>query len=285
MSRAPSCVLTISREIAAPADSVWRVLTTPALMKRWMLVPARVVPDAALTQASRIEWRDADDRVYLTGSVMVCQPQRCLRIELEDRSWPRAAAPGEVVWEFTLHPGGRRTRLDYRLGDLAIDADAENWLAAYRQADEPARIAALLEGMTMGTEIACLCRSLRLRLHAAPQIGFWCHCADCRAAQGAAYVGVALYPSEAVEVVAGEVATHTIRNLPRSFCPRCGTRMFARVPGIDTTGVVATRLPEGAFKPAFHIHCAEAVAPVHDGLPHYATLPSLFGGDDRTIDW
>jgi hypothetical protein len=124
-----------------------------------------------------------------------------------------------------------------------------------------------------------------LRLRAAPQIGFWCHCADCRAAHGAAYVGVALYPSEAVEVVAGEVATYTIRNLPRSFCPRCGTRMFARVPEIDTTGVVAARLPEGTFAPAFHIHSAEALAPVHDGLPHYASSPGLFGGDDRTVDW
>jgi uncharacterized protein YndB with AHSA1/START domain len=146
MSLAQSCVLAISREIAASADAVWRALTTPALMRRWMLVPARIAPDAALTRGSRIEWCDSDDMVYLTGTVMNCQPERFLRIELQDRSWPRVAAPGEVVWEFTLIPQGRHTRLDYRLGDLGIDADAEQWLAAYRQADEPARIAAMVEG-------------------------------------------------------------------------------------------------------------------------------------------
>jgi hypothetical protein len=137
----------------------------------------------------------------------------------------------------------------------------------------------------MSGEIACLCGALRLRIDAEPMVGFWCHCADCRAAHGAAYVGVALYPSNAVELITGEVATFTIRNLPRAFCQRCGARMFARVPGTETTGVVAARLPNGAFAPAFHIHCSEALAPVCDGLPHFASSPSLFGGDDRTVDW
>jgi len=137
----------------------------------------------------------------------------------------------------------------------------------------------------MSLIVTCLCGALRLRITAPPQIGFWCHCADCRAAHGAGYVGVALYPGDAVEVIAGDVATFTIRHLPRAFCPHCGTRMFARVPGTDTTGVVAARLPEGAFAPAFHIHCAEALAPVRDGLPHFATSPRLFGGDDRKVDW
>lgn len=133
--------------------------------------------------------------------------------------------------------------------------------------------------------VRCLCGSLRLRVSAGPLAGFYCHCADCRAAHGAAYVGVALYPSAAVEVVAGEVATFTLRSLPRAFCPRCGARVFARVPNSDLTGIVAERLREGAFRPGFHIHCREAVAPVRDALPHYEALPPDFGGDDRTVDW
>lgn len=133
--------------------------------------------------------------------------------------------------------------------------------------------------------VTCLCGALQLRISAAPVAAFYCHCADCRAANGAAYVGVALYPSAAVEVVAGEVATFAIRSLPRSFCPSCGARMFARVPQSDITGIVAERLPEGAFHADFHIHCREAVAPVRDALPHYEALPPDFGGDDRTVDW
>lgn len=137
----------------------------------------------------------------------------------------------------------------------------------------------------MSIDIACLCGALRVRLQGSPAVGFWCHCADCRAAHGAAYVGVALYAGAAVEVIAGDAAVFTIRSLPRHFCPRCGTRMFAPVPESDTTGIVATRLPEDTFTPAFHIYCAEALAPVRDGLPHFATLPRLFGGDDLTVGW
>lgn len=133
--------------------------------------------------------------------------------------------------------------------------------------------------------VSCLCGALRLHVSAAPLTAFYCHCGDCRAAHGAAYVGVALYRSSAVEAVAGEVATYTLRSLPRAFCPRCGTRLFARVPDTDLTGLVAEHLPEGVFRPDFHIHCREAIAPVRDGLPHYEALPSAFGGTDRTVDW
>jgi hypothetical protein len=134
-------------------------------------------------------------------------------------------------------------------------------------------------------EIACLCGAVRLRLSGEPTVAFYCHCADCRAAHGGAYVGVALYPSSAVEVVVGAPRTSTIRDLPRAFCQACGTRLFARVPGGEITGVVAARLPEGAFAPAFHIHCAEALAPVRDDLPHFASQPAAFGGDDRRAPW
>jgi hypothetical protein len=51
-----------------------------------------------------------------------------------------------VVWDFALTAQPEGTRLDYSLGDLAIDDDAEGWLAAYASADEPARLAALLTG-------------------------------------------------------------------------------------------------------------------------------------------
>jgi len=40
-----------------------------------------------------------------------------------------------------------------------------------------------------------------------------------------------------------------------------------------------------AFKPEMHINCREAIAPVHDGLPHYQTKPATFGGDDVLMKW
>lgn len=134
-------------------------------------------------------------------------------------------------------------------------------------------------------ETGCLCGAVRIRIDGEPIVGFYCHCPDCRAAHGAAYIGVALYPSSAVEVTAGDVATFTIESLPRGFCARCGTRLFARVPDSDFTGVVATRLPAGVFRPEFHIHGRHALAPVRDELAHYLALPPVFGGDGARADW
>lgn len=114
-------------------------------MRQWMLVPADILPDAPLELGSRIQWRDAEDAPYLLGTVTRSVPLRHLRVELQDRSWPRPAAPGEVGWEFALTQHRDGVRLDYRLGDLAIDPDADRWIAAYRTADEPARLAGLLE--------------------------------------------------------------------------------------------------------------------------------------------
>ncbi len=144
MSAAAPLVAKTSHTVAAPARAVWAALTTPAMMQRWMLVPASVVPDAPLAPGSRIEWRDDAGEPYLVGTVTVCEPARRLTVDLQDRSWPRPARAGEVTWSFDLTEADGVTRLDYRLGDLAIDPEAQEWLAAYREADEPTRLAAVV---------------------------------------------------------------------------------------------------------------------------------------------
>ncbi len=145
MSVRETVILELSRTIAAPPQAVWKALTTPALMRHWMLVPAHVLPDIPLTPGSRIEWRDDDGQAYLAGTVSDCLPERRLTVDLWDRSWPRHAPRGEVTWAFTLTPVSGGTRVDYRLGDLAIDPEAEGWRKAYAEADELARLARVLE--------------------------------------------------------------------------------------------------------------------------------------------
>jgi hypothetical protein len=61
--------------------------------------------------------------------------------------------------------------------------------------------------------------------------------------------------------------------------------LFAHVPASNIAGVKANLLPAGTFKPAFHIHCRYAVLPVIDDLPHYKSLPKLFGGNDELVGW
>ncbi|MFN3994877.1 MAG: SRPBCC domain-containing protein [Tabrizicola flagellatus] len=144
MTTPASAVLTSQQMVAAPASAVWAALTTPDLMQRWMLVPAAIVPNAPLAPGALVEWRDADQNPYLVGTVTACDAGRRLTVELQDRSWPRPARPGEVTWSFELTEADGATRIDYRLGDLAIDPDAQDWIEAYRDADEPARLAAVV---------------------------------------------------------------------------------------------------------------------------------------------
>jgi hypothetical protein len=134
-------------------------------------------------------------------------------------------------------------------------------------------------------DIACLCGSVRLRIEGEPETAFYCHCDDCQAVHGAAYAGIALYPTPAVTVTRGEPVTWTYRTLPRERCPECGTWLLVRLPDIGLTGVKGNLLPKGAFRPAFHIHCQHAVLPVRDDLPHYRGFPAAFGGSDEQVDW
>jgi hypothetical protein len=132
--------------------------------------------------------------------------------------------------------------------------------------------------------IECRCGAVAVDLSGGPIAQFYCHCADCQAVHGAAFVPVALYRAPSVSITRGELQAWALRTTPRRTCARCGTRMFAE-PNPQVRGVMATLLPLGAFKAGFHIHCASALLPIRDDLPHYATLPAKMGGTDALVDW
>lgn len=136
----------------------------------------------------------------------------------------------------------------------------------------------------MITQIQCLCGAVTVQIRGEPVEQFYCHCDDCRAAIGGAYVGVAIYPAASV-VVQGEVETWTIRSLPRKRCVACGTRLFAEIPQAGQRGVNAFLLPPGVFKPQFHINGRHAVLPIMDDLPHFKGFPEKFGGSNETVEW
>jgi hypothetical protein len=135
------------------------------------------------------------------------------------------------------------------------------------------------------TEIQCRCGAVRVELSGEPVAQFFCHCDDCQAAHGGAYVPVAMYPAAAVRVTRGNPNGWKLRTMPRMTCPECGTRIFADVPQIGVRGVNGFLLPKGRFQPAFHLQCQFAVRPVKDDLPHYKALPARFGGSDETVAW
>jgi hypothetical protein len=134
-------------------------------------------------------------------------------------------------------------------------------------------------------EIQCLCGGVAVELLGEPAAQFFCHCDDCQAVHGAAYVPVAMYPASGVKIVRGEPAAWKLRQTPRVTCRECGTRLFAEVAAIGMRSVMAQLLPDGLFKPTFHIQCQHALRPVRDALPHYKGYPAPFGGTDETVAW
>jgi len=132
---------------------------------------------------------------------------------------------------------------------------------------------------------SCRCGSVQLRVDTAPIAQFYCHCDDCRAVSGGAFVPIALFSTDAVAVTAGDTLTWTYKTLPRTRCSTCGTFLFGEPPGLGMRGVSGFLLPADRFRSAFHSQCRYAVLPVKDDLPHFKGLPESFGGTGETVGW
>jgi hypothetical protein len=134
------------------------------------------------------------------------------------------------------------------------------------------------------TIVRCGCGVVELQLTSEPMAQYVCHCEDCQVVHGKAY-SVVLYPASAVTVTRGETGVFTLKTTPRTKCSRCGTYLFAEVPGYPFRGVNGDLLPEGQFNPAFHIHCRYAAARIEDDLPHYKDTPVQFRGSGEIMQW
>ena len=135
------------------------------------------------------------------------------------------------------------------------------------------------------TRVQCRCGAVELELTGEPIAEFYCHCDDCQAMHGAAYVPESVYPAAEVKVTRGTPASWTLKRNPRVMCATCGTRLYIDVLALGLRGVNGNILPPGAFRPSFHMQCQFAVMPVRDTLPHYKSRPARFSGSDETVDW
>ena len=69
----------------------------------------------------------------------------------------------------------------------------------------------------------CLCGDVRIVASGRPYRVGLCHCLDCRKHHGALFSASAIFPEDAV-AIDGDVRDYD----GRSFCPRCGSSVFAR---------------------------------------------------------
>lgn len=134
-------------------------------------------------------------------------------------------------------------------------------------------------------QVQCRCGAIKIEVLADPVAQFFCHCDDCQAAHGAAYVPESAYAADALVITEGSASAWTVKRNQRFFCPTCGTKLFIDIPSVGLRGLNGHLLPAGAFEPQFHMHCSYAVLPVRDGLPHYKSWPPRFLGSGEVVAW
>jgi len=69
----------------------------------------------------------------------------------------------------------------------------------------------------------CQCSKVSVVAHGPPDRVGICHCLDCRKHHGALFYAAAIFRQDAVTIT-GETRDHN----GRSFCPHCGSSVFAR---------------------------------------------------------
>lgn len=129
----------------------------------------------------------------------------------------------------------------------------------------------------------CLCGGIRYRISAAPLAALACHCRDCQYVSGGAEANVIAVPAAALAIKGApkryESPADSGSGVWRSFCPDCGTPLFAgNSAHPDFVSVKAGSLDDpSAFQRQAHIWTASA-PPWHlmeDGLPKLPGNPQL----------
>lgn len=129
----------ITREFDAPRDLVWKCMTTPALVKRWLLgPPGWTMPvceiDLRVGGAYRYVWRNEAGSEMGMGGVYqeIVPPERIVDIQKFDEDWTN----GETLVTVTLAERDGRTIMT----------------TTVRYSSKEAREAMLATGMTGGME-------------------------------------------------------------------------------------------------------------------------------------
>jgi uncharacterized protein YndB with AHSA1/START domain len=118
-------------EIDAPPTEVWRVLTTPELVREW----AAAYTDGLSIRTSwregdTVAWKEPDGVTRACGRVAAFQPGKLLKFEYDEGV---LAPEGRSFTDtFEISAGERTTRLQFTSGPL----DAEDAEALERQAEE-----------------------------------------------------------------------------------------------------------------------------------------------------
>jgi hypothetical protein len=127
----------------------------------------------------------------------------------------------------------------------------------------------------------CACGQVRYVCSSAPIAMINCHCRDCQQSSGAPFASGVVVNASDVKVT-GTVTTYAVRgssgnSTVRSFCPQCGSPLFAQ--SAAANGFMSIRFPslddQSMFKPMLDIWTSSAQPWVclDVSIPHFAESP------------
>lgn len=132
----------------------------------------------------------------------------------------------------------------------------------------------------------CFCGAVAFEVSGTPEGMGYCHCESCRSWSAAPVNGFTLWNPDCLKITMGADFVgefHKTDNSHRKFCTRCGGHLMTDHPEMGLVDIYSAMLPDLDFQPGLHVHYAEKVLSILDGLPKFADLPADFGGSDQRL--
>lgn len=132
----------------------------------------------------------------------------------------------------------------------------------------------------------CFCGAVEIEVSGAPLEMGYCHCNSCRSYSGDSVGAYILFETDHVRVTKGAEVLGRFNKSgmsDRQFCKRCGGHLMNGHPALGLTDVRPAVIPGIAFKPVVHLHYAERVLPIRDGLPKLRDFPAAVGGSGEVM--
>jgi hypothetical protein len=133
----------------------------------------------------------------------------------------------------------------------------------------------------------CFCGAVKVMATGEPLTMGYCHCTSCRQWSASPVNAFTIWVPESVRITKGAESVASFRktsNTVRKWCRACGGHLLTERPLWLVTEVPAAILRDLPFKPAVHLHYAETVLHIRDGLPKQKDIRAELGGSGELLD-
>lgn len=132
----------------------------------------------------------------------------------------------------------------------------------------------------------CFCGAVEVEVTGTPLEMGYCHCDSCRRYSGAPLSAFVLWRQQDVKVSRGADLLGRYQKTEmsdRQHCRKCGGHVLVEHPGIGLTHVHPASFPSLRFEPTVHLHYAETVLPIRDGIRKLKDFPAEVGGSGQVL--